>query len=673
MKKILITIACLAFLASCGNRQPMQGLDLSNLDTSICPTYDFYQFATGGWQAANPIPDDLARFGTFDKLRRETQIVVLNMIEELSRQRNPQGSNAQRIGDLFALGMDTARLNREGITPILNDLATIQALSTLDDVVRYIKSQHQQGFMPFFGLFAAADLDNSRMNIAHISQPGLGMGDRDLYLQDDERSIRLREAYRTFLTTTFELAGFSNEQALQMTEDVMHIETEIARVTMPRIELRDPRNTFNKMTVRDLQRMTPVINWREYFDMLGLTCVEELNVRNPIFFRNLTSILRTNSIGQLRSYLTFNLLRSAGPFLSTNFGEASFEYFGRALQGTEAEEERWKTVVSTLDGVLGEAVGKKYVARYFPPIARQRMEELVQNLLLAMADRIDGLEWMSDETKEQAHLKLSTMRVLIGYPKEWMDYSEFVVNAADSYLANMRRGRRFHHNRMLADINSPVDLDRLLMNPHTVNAYYMATTNTIGFPAGILQPPFFFMHGDDALNYGAIGMVIGHEITHGFDDQGRRYDKLGNLTDWWTREDEIRFNERTQILVDFFNAIEVAPGVFANGVLTLGENISDNGGLAIAYSAFQRTEQYRLGQELQGFTPSQRFFIAYATVWAGNIRERAILTQTQTGVHSLPRWRVNGAVPHSDAFHNAFNTQPGDGMWLAPENRARIW
>ena len=673
MKKILIAIAALAFLASCANRPAMQELDLSNLDTSICPTDDFFQFATGGWQANNPIPDDLARFGTFDKLRRQNQVIVRNIIEELSGQRNAQGTDAQRIGDLFALGMDTARLNREGITPILNDLAAIQALSTLDEVVAHIKSQHQQGFMPFFGLFAAADLDNSRMNIAHITQPGLGMGDRDLYLQNDERSIRLREAYRTFLTTTFELADFTNEQALRMTEHVMRLETEMARVTMPRIELRDPRNTFNKMTVAELQRMTPIINWRAYFDMLGVPSVTELNVRNPIFFQNLTRILRTSSMDELRSFLTLHLLRSAGPFLSLNFGEASFEYFGRALSGTEAQQERWKTVVGNVESVLGEAVCYIYVQRYFPPIARQRMEELVDNLLSAMAYRIDGLEWMSEETKEQAHLKLSTMQVLIGYPEEWIDYSALDINADDSFVENMRRGRLFHHRRMLADINNPVDLNRFLMTPQTVNAYYMATTNTIGFPAGILQPPFFFMHGDDALNYGAIGMVIGHEITHGFDDQGRRYDKLGNLTDWWTPEDEARFNERTRILVDHFYAIEVAPGVFANGTLTLGENISDNGGLAIAYSAFQRTQQYRDGQELQGFTPSQRFFIAYATVWASNIREREILRQTQTGVHSLPRWRVNGAVPHIDAFQEAFNVQPGDGMWLAPENRARIW
>ncbi|MCL2413079.1 MAG: M13 family metallopeptidase, partial [Bacteroidales bacterium] len=452
MKKILISIACLALLASCGNRQPMQGLDLSNLDTNICPTYDFYQFATGGWQANNPIPDEFARFGTFDKLARENQVIVRNLIERLSKQRNPQGSNAQKIGDLFALAMDTARLNREGIAPIVDDLARIQALSSLQDVVNYIKAQHQQGFMPFFSLFAMADLDNSTMNIAWINQAGLGMGDRDLYLENDERSIRLREAYRTYLTTTFELAGFTNEQAKQMTADVMHVETELARVTMPRIEQRDPHRTFNKMSIERLQAMTPIFNWREYFDMLGVSDITELNVRTPGYFQNLSRIMRSLSMDQFRSYLTFNLLSSAAPFLSTPFQDASFEYFGRALRGTEAQQERWMTAVNVVNSSLGEAVGQEYVARYFPPRAKQRMDELVNNLLLAFADRINDLEWMDEETRANAHAKLSTMRVKIGYPDEWIDYSALVINPADSYLENMRRSRRFHHNRMLADI-----------------------------------------------------------------------------------------------------------------------------------------------------------------------------------------------------------------------------
>jgi len=670
MKKLLISIVCLAFLAGV---QAKQELDLFNLDKSICPASDFYQFATGGWQANNPIPDEFARFGTFDKLARENRITVRNLIETLSRQNNPQGSNAQKVGDLFSIGMDTVRLDREGIAPIVNDLAAIQALATLDDAIAHIKAQHQQGFMPFFSLFAMADLENSRMNMAWINQTGLGMGDRDLYLEDDERSLRLREAYRTFLTTTFGLAGFTAEQALQMTENVMRVETELARVSMPRIEQRNPLLTFNRTSLSELQAMTPVFNWSQYFEMLGVSDVTELNVRTLNYFQNLTGIIRNMTMDEMRSYLTFNLLFSAGPFLSAPFQDARFEYFGRALRGTEAQQERWEIVVEVVSSTLGEAVGYEYVKRYFPPRAKERMDELVNNLLLAMADRIDNLEWMSAETRENAREKLGTMRVKIGYPNEWRDYSALVINPADSYLENMRRARKFHHNLMLADINQPVDLDRWLMTPQTVNAYYMASTNTICFPAGILQPPFFFIDGDDALNYGAIGMVIGHEITHGFDDQGSRYDKHGNLFDWWTADDRERFDARTSVLVDHFNAIEVAPGLFANGLLTLGENISDNGGLVIAYTAFQRTEQYRLGRELQGFTPAQRFFIAYATVWAGNIREPEIRRQTQEDVHPLPRWRVNGTVPHIDAFQEAFNVQPGDGMWLAPENRARIW
>jgi len=651
----------------------MQGLDLTNLDRNVCPTEDFYQFATGGWQLNNPLPDEHARFGTFDKLREENQKIVRDLIENLSRKNNPKGSNAQKIGTLFALGMDTVRLNKEGIAPIAAELQEIQALTSLEEVINFVMAQHQQGFSPLFGLYAAADLDNSTMNIAWLTQGRLGMGDRDLYLENDDRSVSLREAYRTYLTTIFELGGFSPEHAKRMTADVMKVETQLAEVTMPRIDQRDPHKTFNKMTVERLQAMTPIINWTQYFEGLGLNGVTELSVRTVNYFQNLTRILRALSMDEIKSYLTFNTLSTAGAYLSTDFRDASFEYYGRALRGTTAQLPRWKTIIDVVDNMLGEAVGQEYVKRYFPPAAKERMMELVDNLLLAFGERINNLEWMSAETQKRAHEKLGTFRVKIGYPDEWIDYSALTVDAAYSYFENIRRATRFHHDKMLAEINQPVNFDKWLMNAHTVNAYYMAATNTICFPAGILQPPFFFMNGDDALNYGAIGMVIAHEISHGFDDQGRKFDKNGNLSDWWTAEDAERFNERTRVLVDHFNAIEVAPGVFANGRLTLGENISDNGGLHVAYTGFQRTEQYKQGLLLQDFTPSQRFFIAYATVWAGNIREQEILRQTQEGVHSLPRWRVNGTVPHVDAFISAFNVQPGDRMWLAPENRARIW
>ncbi|MDR0437960.1 MAG: M13 family metallopeptidase, partial [Bacteroidales bacterium] len=567
----------------------------------------------------------------------------------------------------------TVRLDKEGIEPIADELKKIQALTSLEDAIQYVLAQHQQGFSPLFGLYAAADLENSEMNIAWLTQGRLGMGDRDYYLDNDQRSIDLRDAYQTMLTTMFELSNFSKEQAEKMTTNVMKVETKLAEVTMPRIDQRDPHKTFNKMSVEKLQTMTPIINWMQYFEMLGVSDVRELSVRTVNYFSNLSKILNSLSMDEVKSYLAFNCISNASSYLSMPFQDASFEYYGRAVRGTQAQQERWKTMVNVVDNMLGEAVGEEYVKRYFPPAAKERMLGLVNNLLLAFGERIDNLEWMGDETKEKAHEKLSTFSVKIGYPDKWIDYSALTIDATDSYFENIKRATKFHHDRMLAEINQPVDRDKWLMNAHTVNAYYMASTNEICFPAGILQPPFFFMNGDDALNYGAIGMVIAHEISHGFDDQGSKFDKDGNLSNWWTSEDRERFNERTNVLVEHFNAIEVAPGVFANGRLTLGENISDNGGLHVAYTGFQRTTQYKQDQPLQGFTPSQRFFIAYATVWASNIREQEILRQTKEGVHSLPRWRVNGSVPHIDAFINAFDVQPDDGMWLAPEKRARIW
>jgi putative endopeptidase len=673
MKKILTSITCLALLASCSNRKNMDGLELSNLDMSISPAEDFYQFATGGWQINNPIPDEHARFGTFDKLREENQKIVRNLIEELSQKNSPKGSNAQKIGTLFALGMDTVRLNEQGIVPIAAELEKIQAIKTINDALDYVFAQHQQGFSPLFGLYAAADLDNSNMNIAWLTQGRLGMGDRDYYLNNDERSIELRNAYQTYLSTIFELSNFSPEQAQKMTADVMKVETKLAEVHMPRIDQRDPHKTFNKMNIEKLQELTRIIDWNQYFKGLGLNDVKEVSVRTVNYFSNFPKILRELSMDEVKHYLLFNCISGAGAYLSMPFQDASFEYYGRALRGTQAREERWKTMVNVVDDVLGEAVGQEYVKRYFPPAAKARMMELVDNLLLAFGERIDNLEWMGLETKEQAQEKLSTFTVKIGYPDKWKDYSDLTIDANDSYFENIKRATKFQHNFMLSEINQPVDRGKWLMNAHTVNAYYMASTNEICFPAGILQPPFFFMNGDDALNYGAIGMVIAHEISHGFDDQGSKFDKNGNLSNWWTEDDRKRFNERTQVLVDHFNAIEVAPGTFANGRLTLGENISDNGGLHVAYTGFMKTDQYKNSNPIDNFTPSQRFFIAYATVWASNVREQEILRQTKEGVHSLPRWRVNGSVPHIDVFINAFDVKSGDGMWLAPEKRAKIW
>ncbi len=673
MKKILTSIACLSLLAGCSNKKSMDGLDLSNLDTTVSPTEDFYQYATGGWQVKNPIPDEYSRYGSFEKLAEDNQKSVRNLIEDLSKKESEKGSNADKIGTLFALGMDTARLDREGISTIAEDLKKIEALSSLEDIMNYILSLHQQGFSTLFSLFAEADLTNSSQNIAWISQGGLGMGERDYYLGTDERSIALQNAYKTYLTTIFELSGFANEQAENMQANVMKFETALAKIMMPRADFRDPHKTFNKMSVEKLQTLSPIMDWAKYFESLGVSDVKELNVATVDYFSNLPKMLKSFSVEELKNYLLFDCINDASPYLTTDFQNARFAFFSEALSGAKAQQPRWKKIVNVVDATLGEAVGEEYVKIYFPAEAKERMLKLIDNLKIAFGERINNLEWMSAETKTKALDKLSTFRVKVGYPDKWRDYSKLTINADDTYYANMLRATKFNLDFMLSEINKPVDVDKWYMNAHQVNAYYNPTTNEICFPAGILQPPFFFMNGDDALNYGAIGMVIAHEMTHGFDDQGRKYDKSGNLIDWWTEEDATRFDERTRVLVDYFNKIEVAPGMFANGEFSLGENIADNGGMQIAFAGFTKTEQYKEGKTIDNLTPAQRFFIAYAGVWAGNIREQEILRRTKEDEHSLGKWRVNGTLPHIEAFIEAFGIKQGDKMYLAPEERAKIW
>jgi putative endopeptidase len=552
-------------------------------------------------------------------------------------------------------------------------MKAIEALASFDDVMAYILTQHTQGFSQLFGLFAEADLTNSAQNIAWVSQSGLGMGERDYYLGDDDRSKELQEAYKTYLSTIFELSGFSKEQAETMQPAVMKFETELAKIMMSRADFRDPYKTFNKLPIEKLQTMMPLIDWAKYFESLGVTGLTELNVVTVDYFTNLPKLLKATSVEDLKGYLLFDCINDASPYLTTDFQNARFDFYSKALSGAKAQKPRWKKMVEVVDGTLGEAVGEEYVKIYFPAEAKERMMKLIDNLKLAFGERFQNSDWMSEETKAKANEKLATFRVKIGYPDTWRDYSKLTIDANDTYYANMLRAIKFNHDFMISEINKPVDPTKWYMNAHQVNAYYNPSTNEICFPAGILQPPFFFMNGDDALNYGAIGMVIAHEMSHGFDDQGRKYDKNGNLIDWWTAEDATRFDERSKVLVDYFNAIEVAPGTFADGKFSLGENIADNGGMQIAFTGFTKTEQYKEGKLIDKLTPAQRFFIAYAGVWAGNIRDAEILRRTKEDEHSLGKWRVNGTLPHIDAFIEAFDIKPGDNMYLAPEKRAKIW
>lgn len=675
MKKVL-TICMIAFaLASCNEKMApvmVDGLQFDYLDESVDPKQDFYQYANGGWMEKNPLPAEYARFGSFDMLAANVQKQLKELVDTLSLQSHEQGSAEQKIADLYRLKMDSLRLNQEGNAPIQPILKTIKALENKAQVIEMMAQLNQEGIWPFFAMYVSADDMNSSMNILHTYQAGIGMSDREYYLKEDARSKSLRAKYQQFVAKMFVLAGYPEKTAKTAAKEIMQIETALAKAQFNRVELRDPYKNYHKMSLNDLQQLAPEFDWQSYFKALGMP-VNELNVSQDVFIKEMAKVFNNSSINAIKYYLAWNVISDASSSLSDDFANLSFDFYGKTLSGRQEQSPRWKRAVSTLDNAVGQALGITYVNRYFPAAAKERMVELVANLQVSLGERIDQLTWMSDETKQKAHEKLAAFRVKIGYPDQWKDYSALQIDATKSLYDNLKAVARFNFEEEKAKVGKPVDRDEWLMTPQTVNAYYNPTTNEICFPAGILQPPFFFQEGDDAVNYGAIGVVIGHEMTHGFDDQGSRYDKDGNLSNWWTESDGKQFAERTKVLEEYFNHIEVAPGVMANGAFTLGENIADNGGLQVSYNAFKKTVQGKNNIAVDGVPADQRFFIAYAHVWANNIREQEILRRTAEDPHSLGRWRVNGTLPHVDAFVQAFGIQEGDAMYLPQAERASIW
>lgn len=675
MKKVL-TICMIAFaLASCNEKMApvmVDGLQFDYLDESVDPKQDFYQYANGGWMEKNPLPAEYARFGSFDMLAANVQKQLKELVDTLSLQSHEQGSAEQKIADLYRLKMDSLRLNQEGNAPIQPILKTIKALENKAQVIEMMAQLNQEGIWPFFAMYVSADDMNSSMNILHTYQAGIGMSDRDYYLKEDARSKSLRAKYQQFVAKMFVLAGYPEKTAKTAAKEIMQIETALAKAQFNRVELRDPYKNYHKMSLNDLQQLALEFDWQTYFKALGMP-VNELNVSQDVFMKEMAKVFSNSSMAAIKYYLAWNVISDASSSLSDDFANLSFDFYGKTLSGRQEQSPRWKRAVSTLDNAVGQALGITYVNRYFPAAAKERMVELVANLQVSLGERIDQLAWMSDETKQKAHEKLAAFRVKIGYPDQWKDYSALQIDATKSLYDNLKAVARFNFEEEKAKVGKPVDRDEWLMTPQTVNAYYNPTTNEICFPAGILQPPFFFQEGDDAVNYGAIGVVIGHEMTHGFDDQGSRYDKDGNLSNWWTESDGKQFSERTKVLEEYFNHIEVAPGVMANGAFTLGENIADNGGLQVSYNAFKKTVQGKNNIAVDGVPADQRFFIAYAHVWANNIREQEILRRTAEDPHSLGRWRVNGTLPHVDAFVQAFGIQEGDAMYLPQAERASIW
>ena len=671
-----LLIAGLAGLTGCGNEKKsaaVPAINLDNMDLTVLPGEDFYMYCNGGWKKNNPLPAQESRWGVFDKLGDTSLEQVHAIVEEVMATESEPGSIAQKITTMYKLGMDSVKLNAEGAAPIKEQLAQIEAIKDGKELAGMIASMHREGIFPYFYTFVDSDEKNSSMNVFTLYQAGIGMGDRDYYLLQDEDTKAIRAAYEEYIRTMFTLAGYSAEQAEAGMEAVLKIENKIADASYSREVLRDTYRNYNKLTGRAWAKENSMIDWNTYFEALGMAIDDDLVVKQKDFFMDLAKTFKGVTLEEQKLYLAYNLISAAAPFLSDDFVNANFEFYGRAMSGSQEIQPRWKRALSTTDGALSEALGQLYVEKYFPASSKEKMLELVHNLQVALSERINSLAWMSEETKARAQEKLAAFRVKIGYPDQWRDYSALEIKD-DNYWENIRRANRFEMDYMLSQAGKPVDKDKWLMSPQTVNAYYNPTTNEICFPAAILQPPFFNPNADDAVNYGAIGVVIGHEMTHGFDDQGRNYDKDGNMNDWWTPEDAARFKERTDILVDQFNAVEVAPGVFANGSFTLGENIADQGGLLVARLAYENSlEGKERPADIDGLTDAQRFYIGYASVWAQNIRPEEILRLTQSDPHSLGVNRVNVTLRNLDDFYTAFGIEEGDAMYLAPEKRVNVW
>ena len=664
-----------ATLSGCAGQQEAKlttGIDLTNLDTTAVASQDFFQYACGGFNEKHPLTAEYSRYGAFELLIEQNQKNIKGLIEDLAAHLEAQPESGKKVGTLYNLAMDSVKLNQEGIAPVQPLLDKIAALSSKDQIIPMKAELSNIGIGSYFGSYIYTDAKNSDMNIFQLAQGGINLGQKEYYLDTDEATVAVREAYKKYIVNLFTLAGASEAEAKQKMEDVMTVETAIAKASKSAVELRDPEANYNKMTFDELKQQIPGIDWDAYVKALGLPEVKELIVGQDKPIQEVADLINKLPLSTHISYLQFNVIDAAASFLSDDFVNARFDFYGKVLSGRQANYPRWKRAVETANGVLGELVGQMYVEKYFPAAAKERMVALVKNLQTALGERIQAQEWMSDSTKAMAMDKLANFHVKVGYPDKWKDYSKLNIEN-DSYWANICRAAQWATDDMNSRLGKPVDRDEWLMSPQTVNAYYNPTTNEICFPAAILQYPFFDMNADDAFNYGAIGVVIGHEMTHGFDDQGRRYDKMGNMKDWWQPEDAKRFAERTQVMVDFFSKIEVLPGLFGNGQLTLGENIADHGGLNVSFAAYKNATKDAPLADADGFTADQRFFLAYATLWAGNIRDEEIRNRTKSDVHALGKWRVNGALPHIQAWYDAFNITPESPMYVAPEDRVNIW
>ena len=676
MKKVLIMMAFASMTAGVSAQQLRSGINLGDLNTSVRPADDFYEYACGGWMKANPLPAAYSRYGSFDRLAEDNNKRINGILKELLENTYEEGSVEQKLSDLYKLAMDSARREQEGLSPVMPLIKRLEAAKTKEQLFAIQLDMAPYGEQEFFGAYIGADEKNATENIVTIMQSGLTLSQKDYYLENDEATTKIREAYKKHIIRMFQLFGFKKGSAEQKMKNILKVETALAKVSKSRTELRNPQANYNKMTLDEFNAKYPHFQLAKQAEAMGLNVkyLQELIVGQPDFMAAADKLFATMKPAEYRDVMEWGVINSATGLLNDAIREANFDFYGRVFSGRQQDHPLWRRSTNQVQGVMGEALGRIYVKKYFPASSKERMKTLVENLRIALGERIAAQEWMDDSTKVNALLKLNSFYVKIGYPDRWTDLSGLKIDAKKSYYENMKECSRFWLKWQIEHkAGKPVDRDDWHMTPQTVNAYYNPTTNEICFPAGILQVPFFDPTADDAFNYGAIGVVIGHEMTHGFDDQGRQYDKDGNMHDWWKEEDGKNFTERTDKYADFFSNIKVLPDLNANGRLTLGENLADHGGLQVAWYAYKNATKRNPLPVIDGLTADQRFFIAYAGVWAGNITEAEIRKRTKSDPHSLGRWRVNGALPHIDMWYDAFGVKEGDKMFIPKAERLPLW
>ena len=675
MKKLLATMA-LATMTLTTSAQLKSGINLGDLDNSVRPADDFYEYACGGWMKANPLPPAYSRYGSFDRLAEDNNKRINGILKELLENTYPEGSIEQKLSDLYKMAMDSARREKDGLAPAMKDIKALEAAKTKDQLFALQLKWMPYGESQFFSAYIAADEKNAAENILNISQSGLTLGQKDYYLETDEATTKIREAYKKHIVRMFQMFGFSKGAAQKKMKNIMNVETALAKASKSRTELRDPIANYNKMTLQEFEAKYPHFQLERQMNAKGIKSqyIQQLVVGQTEFMEAADKLFAKMSAAEYRDVMEWGVIDGSTGYLNDAVRAANFDFYGKVFSGRKEDHPLWRRSTNQVQQVMGEALGRIYVQKYFPASSKERMKTLVENLRIALGERIAAQNWMDDSTKVNALLKLNTFYVKIGYPDRWTDMSDLKIDAKKSYYENMEECSRFWNAwRIDHTAGKPVDRNDWYMTPQTVNAYYNPTTNEICFPAGILQVPFFDPTADDAFNYGAIGVVIGHEMTHGFDDQGRQYDKDGNMHDWWTESDGKNFTDRTDKYAEFFSNIKVLPDLNANGRLTLGENLADHGGLQVAWYAYKNATKRNPLPVIDGLTANQRFFLAYAGVWAGNVTEAEIRNRTKSDPHSLGRWRVNGALPHIDMWYDAFGVKEGDKMFIPKSERLPLW